>query len=407
MAIHRRYLPDDQVLILNDMICRDSCSVGDMDLTANMTTNVIGRCLSPRIRGTSCRTRRINSMYAFSVKECVKWENKQRKGSIHQVLVIQVALSFVVIAVLIILGGVLVFHEMGTEYTHDTSVGFIAAVYLAFIAFQPAGTLFAARKEFIEGKVDLPAGTADAPSGPPVNPWTATLPLSVPVAVICTTAAAVVIYGYDWKPSPVATVMVSLLYVIPHYLITARFMKRDLLGMSAGGLGSEPVSSIRSYFWGTFVLPNIIFQTIVNTSISNRGFHHEAMKLATAFPAFQGLVPVNAVALDLAVTFMFVCNFTFLAATTYTASGVSLGIIPLHRKVRGKGMHGFLFFLLMLIMGLIFGVGYGSALHARQIENISFTAAMLSKVACVIIAVYLGSIMALHWSIKKMKAHRS
>ena len=59
----------------------------------------------------------------------------------------QVALNFIVVAVLIALGALLTFKVMGEEYSEWTVVGFFATVFFAFIVFLPAGTLFAARAE--------------------------------------------------------------------------------------------------------------------------------------------------------------------------------------------------------------------------------------------------------------------
>jgi len=50
----------------------------------------------------------------------------KKKHTVRQTLAIQVTVAFIVIAILIVLGGILVFHEMGREYTQFTSFGFIA-----------------------------------------------------------------------------------------------------------------------------------------------------------------------------------------------------------------------------------------------------------------------------------------
>jgi hypothetical protein len=72
---------------------------------------------------------------------------------------------------------------------------------------------------------------------------------------------------------------------------------------------------------------------------------------------------------------------------------------------KGKGINGFLFFLIMLLMGLVWGALYGLALGVAGLENISFAAAMISKIATVFIAVYLGSSLAMGWTAKKVRAH--
>jgi hypothetical protein len=102
---------------------------------------------------------------------------------------------------------------------------------------------------------------------------------------------------------------------------------------------------------------------------------------------------------------MFVCNFTFLASIMYTISGVYMGVISLESAGKGKGIHGFLFFLIMLLMGAVLGVLYGLAFGLAGMENISFASAMVSKVLCVFIGVYLGAYMAMGWTLKKVRAH--
>lgn len=333
-------------------------------------------------------------------------ESKKKKLGVNQVLAVQVVVSFVVIAVLIVVGGLLIFRVMGAEYTQFTVAGFIATVYMAFITFQPAGTLFAARKELIEEKVELPTG-GDAGADRPVgNPWLMTLPVSFPIALLCTAIIMGIIYGTGWTPRPRITLVLSLLYVIPHYLITRRFIGRDLTSLAAKGLGAYAgVISKKEYFWKTYILPNFIFQLIINCPIANRGFHQEMLKLSREFSNLQGLLPVKAVVVDHVITFMFVCNFTFLAAIMYTISGFYLGIITLDGLGKGKGIHGFLYFLIMLFMGIVVGILYGLALGVAGFENIPFAAAMISKVVCVFIAVYLGSYMAMGWTAKKIRAH--
>jgi hypothetical protein len=328
---------------------------------------------------------------------------KGKKLGVNQVLAIQVVVSFVVIAILIVVGALLIFKVMGTNYTQFTVAGFIGTVYMAFISFQPAGTLFAARKELIEGKVELPAGKNDGPIG---NPWLMTLPVSIPVAVICTAIILGIIYGTGWTPRPRITIALSFLYVIPHYFITRRFIGRDLASLAAKGLGAYAgVISKKQYFWKTYILPNFIFQVLINCAIANRGFHQEILKLSKEYPDISDLLPVKAVVADHIITFMFVCNFTFLAAIMYTISGFYLGIITFEGLRKGKGIHGFFYFLIMLLMGIVFGVIYGAAFGVAGVENISFAAAMISKVLCVFISVYLGAYLAMGWTAKKIRAH--
>jgi len=330
-------------------------------------------------------------------------EIKEKKLTVARVLTIQALASFIVIGILILLGAWLVFKVMGTEYTKFTVMGFVAAVYMSFIVFQPAGTLFAARKELIEGKIILPESTKTA--CPVINPWKRTLPLSVTAGLICTAVALLAIHWSKTLPTPGMTVLISLLYVIPYYFITRKFIEEDLLSLAVNGPGSGTSVSQKVYFWGTFILPNIIFQSIINLPLANRGFSHEAAKLAQAMPGMVGAVPLPAVAADLTITFMFVCNFTFLAAATYTLSGIYQGIISLEGLRKGKGIHGFLFFLIMLAMGIVAGFLYALMMGVAGMKVMPFTVAVLSKFCMVIIAVYLGSRMALGWTAKKVRAH--
>ncbi len=253
--------------------------------------------------------------------------------------------------------------------------------------------------------MDLPQ-EALADAGPVMSPWRRTLPVSFIIALICTALIWGIIYGTGWTPRVRYTLLISFLYVIPHYFITRAYIAQDLASVAAKGLGALAGKvSGRAYFWSTYVLPNLVFQLIINLPIANRGFSNEVAKLSREVAGIQGLVPVKAVAVDLAITFMFVCNFTFLASIMYTISGVYMGVISLESAGKGKGIHGFLFFLIMLLMGAVLGVLYGLAFGLAGMENISFASAMVSKVLCVFIGVYLGAYMAMGWTLKKVRAH--
>ena len=76
-----------------------------------------------------------------------------KKLSVDQLFWEQVALTFIVVAVMIACGALLTFKVTGEEYSQWTVVGFFATVFFAFIVFLPAGTLFAARAEFAKEKV--------------------------------------------------------------------------------------------------------------------------------------------------------------------------------------------------------------------------------------------------------------
>jgi hypothetical protein len=321
--------------------------------------------------------------------------------TVKQVLLVQVIISFIVIGILLAAAGALVFSVMGKDYSQFTVFGFIATTYLAFITFQPAGTLFAARKELIEGKVNLNPDDIRAAGELVRSPWQQTLPAGFIVALLSIAVVAAVIFGTGWKPTPVVTVLLALLYVFPHYLITKRFIGSDLATMAAVGLGSSPpVPSLRWYFWGAYVFPNLMLQFIINVALANRGFSQEMLKLARQGSEYVGMVPTVAVGVDLTFTFMFVCNFTFLGTIMYVISDMFLGKFTYGGNARG--IHGFLYFIIMLLMGLGIGVGYISSIHSIGVTYMSFAHAMLSKFAIVFVAVSLGSRLAMGWTGKRV-----
>ena len=108
----------------------------------------------------------------------------------------QVALNFIVVAVLIACGALLTFKVMGEEYSAWTVVGFFATVFFAFIVFLPAGTLFAARAEFAKDKVEVREDEKTGAIAPIANPLLATAPLGVALAAIGT--AIVYSLVYHW-----------------------------------------------------------------------------------------------------------------------------------------------------------------------------------------------------------------
>ena len=92
------------------------------------------------------------------------------KMSVGRLFWEQVALNFIVVAVLIALGALLTFKVMGEEYSACTVVGFFATVFFAFIVFLPAGTLFAARAEVAKDKVEVRADEKTGALAPIANP---------------------------------------------------------------------------------------------------------------------------------------------------------------------------------------------------------------------------------------------
>lgn len=313
------------------------------------------------------------------------------KIGIRKLFIVQVILSFVVIAVLIVLGGILVFKYMSEDYTRFTVLGFVATVFFAFIIFQPNGTLFAARVELIREKAGVKHNENTSARSPIANPLLKTAPLGIAAAVVLTGGFAAIVYGLGWIPSPAATVTLSLLFVVPFAFIVKRFIYDDLSGLAAAGPFSEkPVASKARYIWMNYILPTSVMQLIINMSLANRGFSLEAAK-DVAY-----LVPTEAMALDYAITFMFICNFVFLAVSTYTLSDMYVGRFGYAGKARG--INGFLYFILMLLMGAGLGIVFWGGAVVLGVERASFPAALTGKFLTVLLSVYLGCRLAVGWT---------
>ena len=325
---------------------------------------------------------------------------EKKKLTVEQDLAIQVLGGFIVVGVLLCAAGFLVFNIMSKEYTRFTVVGFIAVTYLSFITFQPAGTLFAARKDLIEGKVALAPGNRYRIKKKVVSPWRQTLPVSLGAAACCTAIVAAVIYGTGWRPSAAETVLIACLFVVPHYLIARRYIGDDLATINAIGLGSgPPVSSRRHHFWTVYVLPNLVFQSIISLSIANRAFSQEMLRLAGQGSEYAGMVPVLAVGISLAVTFILVCNFTFLASIMYVVSDMFLGKFTYEGDTRT--IHGFFCFTGIVLAGLAIGAFYALVLQAFGVGHIFFSHAMFSQVVLIFASVSLGSRLAIGWTGKR------
>jgi hypothetical protein len=318
----------------------------------------------------------------------------QEKMGVKKLFIVQVLLTFVVIAVLIVAGGFLVFNIMGKGYTPFTVFGFIATVFFAFIIFQPSATLFASRVELIREKAEVRKDEKTKAKAPIANPLFKTAPLGIVAAVVCTGIMAAIIYGVGWKPSPVVTVLLSLLFVIPFALIVRRSIYDDLSGLAAAGpFSGKPVASKCRYIWLNYILPTFVFQLIINMPLANRGFSQEVLKDAAS------LVPTAAMALDYAVTFMFICNFVFLGISANTLSDMYLGKFTYAGKA--KGINGFLYFILMLLMGAALGILFAGITKLLGIEKAPFPAALAGKFLTVLLSVYLGCRLALGWTGKR------
>jgi hypothetical protein len=320
-----------------------------------------------------------------------------KKSSVSQLFWQQVALNFIVVAVLIALGALLTFKVMGEAYSAWTVVGFFATVFFAFIVFLPAGTLFAARAEFAKGKVEVRDDEKSGAIAPIANPLLETAPSGVAAAAVGTAIAYMLVYWGGWLPSPLVTTLVSLVFVVPYAIIVRQNIFRDIEGLAAqGAFRAKPVASKARHIWLTYVIPNLIFQLIINLPLGYRGFSHAASVIADL--AGPGIVPAAALAPDFAITFMFVCGFTFLAVMAHTASDMYEGEMSYSGKARG--INGFLFFILILLMGVGLGILF-SLVPAVGVTTVSFGAAMVLKFLVVFLSVYVACWLGVGWMGKK------
>ncbi len=320
-----------------------------------------------------------------------------KKSSVTQLFWVQVALNFIVVAILIGCGALLTFKVMGEEYSQWTVVGFIATAFFAFIVFLPAGTLFASRAEFAKGKVEVRDDEKTGAVAPIPNPLLKTAPLGVAFAAIGTAIVYLLVYGAGWMPSPLVTTLVSLLFVVPYAIIVRLNIFRDIEGLAAqGAFRATAVTSKMRHIWMTYVIPNVIFQSIINLPLGYRGFSHAASLIPDNA---SGVVPVAALAPDFAITFMFVCSFTFLAVMAHTASDMYEGEMSYSGKARG--INGFLFFALILLMGVGLGVVFALVPPIAGVQTVSFGLAMVLKFLVVCLSVYVACRLGVGWMGKK------
>ena len=320
-----------------------------------------------------------------------------RKASVTQLFWVQVAVNFIVVAILIACGALLTFRVMGEEYGQWTVVGFIATVFFAFIAFLPAGTLFASRAEFAKGKVEVREDEKTGALAPIANPLLATAPLGVGFAAIGTAIVYMLVYWGGWMPSPLVTTLVSLLFVVPYAVIFRLNIFRDIEGLAAqGAFRATAVTSKARHIWLTYVVPNLLLQLVINLPLGYRGFSHAASLIPDNV---AGRVPAAALAPDFAITFMFVCGFTFLAVMAHTAADMFEGEMAYSGKARG--INGFLFFILILLMGVGLGVAFAAVPPALGVQAIPFGAAMVLKFLVVLLSVYVACRLGVGWMGKK------
>jgi hypothetical protein len=321
-----------------------------------------------------------------------------KKLTVSQLFWEQVGLNFLVVALLIALGALLTFRVMGEDYSQWTVVGFIATVFFSFIVFLPAGTLFAARAEFAKGKVEVAESERTGAVTPIENPLLETAPLGAALAAIGTALAYWIVYGTGWTPSPLVTFLVSLLFVIPYGVIVRLNIFRDIDGYAAqGAFHGKAVPSKTRHVWLTYVLPNLVFQSIICLPLGYRGFEQAAAAIADR--AGPGFVPVAALAPDFAITFMFVCGFTFLAVMAHTASDMYEGEFTYAGKARG--ISGLLFCGLILLMGVGLGAVFAAISPITGIQMVSFGLAMVLKLLVVFLSVYAACRLGVGWMGKK------
>ncbi len=321
-----------------------------------------------------------------------------KKSSVTRLFWEQVAVNFIVVAVLIALGALLTFKVMGEEYSEWTVVGFFATVFFAFIVFLPAGTLFAARAEVAKDKVEVQKDEKTGALAPIANPLLATAPLGVVLAAVGTAIVYWLVYRMGWMPSPVVATLASFLFVIPYAVIVRLNIFRDIEGFAAqGAFRAKAVASKTQHIWMTYIIPNLVFQSIINLPLAWRGFSHLAAAIADKVG--PGLVPVAALGPDFAITFMFVCNFTFLAVIMHTASDMWEGEMSYSGKARG--INGFLFFILILLMGVALGILVALIPPLTGVMVVSFGTAMVLKFLVVFLSVYVACWLGVGWMGKK------
>ena len=321
-----------------------------------------------------------------------------KKMSVSQLFRQLVALNFIFVAVLIACGALLTFKVMGEEYSEWTVVGFFATVFFAFIVFLPAGTLFAARAEVAKDKVEIQEDEQTGALAPIANPLLVTAPLGVALAAVGTAIVYWLVYHMGWMPSPLVITLASLLFVVPYAAVVWLNIFRDIEGLAAqGAFRAKAVASKTQHVWMTYIIPNLVFQAIINLPLAYRGFSYAAAAIADKVG--PGLVPVAALGPDFAITFMFVCSFTFLAVMAHTASDMWEGEMSYSGKARG--INGFLFFGLILLMGVALGILFALIPPVTGVAIVSFGTAMVLKFLVVFLSVYVACWLGVGWMGKK------
>ena len=322
----------------------------------------------------------------------------KKKISVTELFKEQVATNFVVLAILIVLAALIVFKVDGENYTQYTVFGFLAAIYFSFIAFVPAGTLFASRAEVAKGRVAVEESEKTGAMEPLANPWFSTVPLGLVLAAVSTAVVWAVIYGLGWTPSPVAATLIAMLFVIPYAVVVWLNIFRDIEGYAAiGPFHGKRVASKTAHIWASYVIPNLVLQMIICLPLANRGFSQAAAMIADK--AGPGMVLAQALVPDFAITFMFVCCFTFLVVILHTAADMYEGEFSYAGHARG--INGFLYFGLLLLMGVGLGVLVAGVTQALAIQVVSFPVAMALKFLVVCLSVGVACWLGIGWEGKK------
>jgi hypothetical protein len=322
----------------------------------------------------------------------------EKKISVSQLFNQQIAINFIVIAVLVLIGAFLVFKVQGEDYSQLTVVGFIASVFFSFMVFLPASTLFACRAEMAQGKVVVQDAEKTGAKEPIARPYATTAPLGFAAASVCTVIVCAIVYGTGWTPSPAVTTLISMLFVVPYAFVVRRYIFRDLEGLAAmGPFKGKRVSSKAGHIWTSYVLPNVTFQAIINMPLAVRGFSHAAALIADRVG--PGMVPVAALVPDFAITFMFVCGFTFLGVVAHTAADMYEG--EFSYSGRARGINGLLYFILILLMGVGLGVVVVVVAQALGIVILSIAASLVLKALVVLLSVYVACRLGVGWMGKK------
>ena len=208
-----------------------------------------------------------------------------------------------------------------------------------------------------------------------------------------------VVYGFGWTPSPVAATLIAMLFVIPYAIVVRLNTFRDIEGLAAMQftVHGKRVASKTAHVWASYVIPDLILQMIINLPLANQGFSQAAAMIAEE--AGSGMVPAQALVADFAITFMFVCCFTFLAVILHTTADMYEG--EFSNAGHARGMNGFLYFGLLLLMGVGLGVLVAGVTQALAIQVVSFPVAMALKFLVVCLSVGVAWWLGVGWEGKK------